>query len=167
MGPWKFVLFIFRTSTWIFRSFLRDKSWYSNDIRLQIWASGRFHHVGSQNPRGSPQKHNQQKVRTFSFRKHLKFLKSVTWLWRTVDLKITAWIRSGCLKIHVDLLRMRKSKSTNFQLSRTPKIIEIEPVGTENGPSEVDPGQISDLIFFLYKKRWVVELFSTPLTISL
>ena len=124
---------------------------------------GRIRHVGSQNPRGSSQKYDHQKVRTFSFRKHLKFLKSVTWLRRTVGLKITTWIRSGCLKIHVDLLRMRKSKSTNFQLSRTPKIIEIEPMSTENGPPEGIPDRISDPdLLFYKKKRSSVDILVTP-----
>ena len=50
----------------------------------------------------------------------------------------------GCLKIHVDLLKLRKLKNTNFQLSRTPKIIEIEPMSTENGPPEGIPDRISD-----------------------
>ena len=117
----------------------------------------------SHNPRGSFKKHNQQKVRTFSFRKHLKFLKSTAWWRRTVDVKITAWIRSGCLKIHVDPLKMKKSKSTNFQLSRTPKITGNEPMSTENGPPEGIPDRISDPNLFLIKKRLVGELLYTPL----
>ena len=56
----------------------------------------------------------------------------------------------GCLKIHVDLFKVRKSKNTNFQLPRTPKIIENDPMSTENGPKEVDlRSDLRSHLFFL------------------
>ena len=73
-----------------------------------------------------------------------------------------ARIRWDCLKIHVDLFKMRKQKNTNFKLSKTSKIIKIGPIETKNGTIKVHGLYAGIRHGVVSKSTWIFSKIRKP-----